>query len=774
MTPDLRMPAIALIAWLTVVLMVWKPWVSGVFLMLVLASLLVSPLRQRVGSWTLLGWLLIGLVAIGSTMIHQRAARGGALAELSHQRAEVTGVISTRSSPKEHEGKYGDYVTLRARTQWIIGRGARHNTRAPVLIIAPQSWKSVELGSTLDFAGRMQSAMGSDLAGVIRVRGDPELIRPPGWIHGSAAGMRAAIRKSVGSHSGTAGALVPALVDGDDAGLDSQTIADFQVSGLTHLTAVSGANLTLACGALLLLARWIGIRRHGLSAVAVLGMLGFVLLARAEPSVVRAAAMGTAALIGLGSNGRNAGMRAWGIAVAGLVLFDPWLGVSLGFALSAVATASILWLAPGWRDALEHWMPRWGAEAIAVPLAAQIGCTPLVASISGQVSLVAVVANLLAAPAVAPATVLGLLAGVVTLVNETVGGWVARPAVWCGQWLLLVARQSADLPVATLDWSSQPMALFVLTLICVLTVLVLANLLRSPILSLISAAVILLVMLVPIPTPGWPARGWILVACDVGQGDGLVLNTGAGSGIVIDTGPDPEYIDECLTRLGITRVPLLLLTHFHQDHAGGIEGVLSGREVSLIEVTSLAEPRSEVRRVHAIAAAADVDIRQVVSGETGSLGNLSWQMLGPPDPPLENSDSPPNDASIVMLVETGGLRILLTGDAEEPAQRRLEKALQGQRVDVLKVAHHGSAKQDPELIQGLSPRLALISVGTNNDYGHPAPSALHLLQQTGTMIKRTDQEGDLAVVASDTGTLGVSGRGHPRPGMSRARERVRP
>lgn len=768
------MPAIALVAWLTVVLTVWRPWAAGLLLVLVVAGLWLSPLRHRVGSWTLLGWLSIGLVAMSSTMIHQRTARGGALAELSQQRAQVSGVINTRSTPREHQGKYGDYVTLRARTQWILGRGAKHHTRAPVLIIAPRSWKSVELGSTLSFTGRMQTAMGSDLAGVIRVRGDPQLLRPPGWIHGSATGMRAAIRKSVGTNSGTAGALVPALVDGDDAGLDSQTIADFQVSGLTHLTAVSGANLTLACGALLLLARWIGIRRHGLVVVALLGMLGFVLLARAEPSVVRAAAMGTAALLGLGSNGRNAGMRAWGIAVAVLVLFDPWLGISLGFALSAVATASILWLAPGWRDALQRWMPRWGAEAIAVPLAAQIGCTPLVASISGQVSLVAVAANLLAAPAVAPATVLGLLAGVVTLVSETLGGWVARPAVWCCQWLLLVARKSAELPVATIEWSSQPLALLTLTLLCALSVLVLANLLRSPILSLISAAVLVLVLLVPIPTPGWPPRGWVLVACDVGQGDGLVLNTGAGSGIVIDTGPEPEYMDECLTRLGITRVPLLLLTHFHQDHAGGAAGVLAGRQVSLIEVTNLAEPLTEVRRVHAIAAAAGVEIREVSHGESGSLGSLRWQVLGPPDPPLENSDSPPNDASIVMLVETAGLRILLTGDAEEPAQRRLERALQGQRVDVLKVAHHGSAKQDPELIRGLDPRLALISVGTNNDYGHPAPSALLLLKQTDAMIRRTDQEGDLAVVASPNGALGVIGRGHPRPGMSRARERVRP
>ena len=161
--------------------------------------------------------------------------------------------------------------------------------------------------------------------------------------------------------------------------------------------------------------------------VGALGVVGFVLLARTEPSVVRAAAMGSVGLIGMGHHGRRRGTRALGAAVLLLLLFDPWLALSLGFALSALATAGILWLAPGWRDRLLRWLPRWVAEAVAVPLAAQIACTPLVAAISGQVSLVAVVANLLAAPAVGPATVLGLAGGVLGLVSDPLGRARLRP-----------------------------------------------------------------------------------------------------------------------------------------------------------------------------------------------------------------------------------------------------------------------------------------------------------------------------------------------------------
>ena len=155
--------------------------------------------------------------------------------------------------------------------------------------------------------------------------------------------------------------------------------------------------------------------------VGVLGVLGFVLLARPEPSVLRAAAMGTVALAGMGSRGRDRGVRALGVAVFVLLLLDPWLALSVGFVLSSLATAGILFLGPPFRDALATWLPRWAAEALAVPFAAQLACTPVVAAISGQVSLVAVVANLVVAAAVGPATVLGLLGGVADAGAATAG-----------------------------------------------------------------------------------------------------------------------------------------------------------------------------------------------------------------------------------------------------------------------------------------------------------------------------------------------------------------
>ena len=184
------------------------------------------------------------------------------------------------------------------------------------------------------------------------------------------------MRAAVAGRDADARELVPALVVGDDGGLDPDLADDFRTTGLTHLLAVSGTNLTLVVGFLLVLGRWAGVRGTWLYALGVLGICGFVLTARAEPSVVRAAAMGAVALVGMGRNGRSRGVRGLGVAVLGLLLVWPRLAVTAGFALSALATAGILLLAPVWRDALMRWTPRWVAEAVSVPLAAQVACTP--------------------------------------------------------------------------------------------------------------------------------------------------------------------------------------------------------------------------------------------------------------------------------------------------------------------------------------------------------------------------------------------------------------
>ena len=531
---------------------------------------------------------------------------------------------------------------------------------------------------------------------------------------------------------------------------------------LRHLLAVSGTNLTLVVGFLLLLARWAGLRGRWLYGVGAAGIVGFVLLARTEPSVLRAAVMGTVALFAMGTQGRRRGSRALGVAVVALLLVHPGLAASAGFTLSVLATAGIVLLAPAWRDALARWLPRWMAEAVSVPATAQLACTPVVAAISGQVSLVAVAANLLAAPVVGPATVLGLAGGLVGLLWEPAGRVLGTLAAWCVGWIVVVATRGAALPTAAVGWGSGAAALVLLTVLVAVVALAGPLLLRRPSTGLACCAVLAASLLVRLPTPGWPPAGWVLVACDVGQGDALVLPAGPHSAVVVDAGPDPAAVDRCLDGLGVTDVPLLVLTHFHADHVGGVAGVLDGRRVGEVDTTRLLDPPAGVAEVAAAATAAGLAPTPAPYAQTRQVGEVTLQALWPPpdSPTVGPGDgSTANEASVVLLAELRGVRILLTGDVEPEGQAALARSLPGLAVDVLKVPHHGSRYQDEDWLLSLGAGVAVVSVGADNDYGHPAPVTLEPLVAAGTRVLRTDVDGAVAVVVDDDGLAVETGGG---------------
>jgi competence protein ComEC len=472
--------------------------------------------------------------------------------------------------------------------------------------------------------------------------------------------------------------------------------------------------------------------------------------------------MGTVALVGLGANGADRGVRALCVATVALLLVDPGLASAFGFALSVLATAGILLLAPAWRDALARWLPRWVAEAVAVPAAAQVACTPLVAAISGQVSLVAVAANLLAAPAVGPATVLGLLGGLLMLVVPPLGRGLGLLSGWCVAWLVEVAQRGAALPGAAVGWGSGPVALVLLTLLCVAVCVAAPRLLRSRTTGLGCCALLVTAVLVRVPTPGWPPAGWLMVACDVGQGDGLVVATGLPrTAVVVDAGPDPRLMEDCLDGLGIARVPLVVLTHFHADHVDGLPGVLAGRAVGRIWVSRLRDPPDGVALVARDARAAGVRVTSAPYAVTRRVGDLALEPVWPlPDSPMvgPGDGSTANNASVVMLARLHGVTFFLGGDVEPEGQQTLAGSLPGLHVDVLKVPHHGSRYEDLPFLQSLHARLALISVGADNDYGHPAPETVTGLAATGEQVLRTDRDGSVAVVLRDGRLSAVTSR----------------
>ncbi|HEX6577374.1 MAG TPA: ComEC/Rec2 family competence protein [Jiangellaceae bacterium] len=759
--PDLRLVPAAVAAWAGVIagLTAASAVLAGLGVAAATAALVVS--RRVARKPVRLAALVVVLCFVGggaTGWIRAASVRAGPVDELAAAGAVVTveGVLTSDASVRRTGvgPRRSAYVVGRLRVEEVTGRGTATRVRTPVVLLATDlGWADLRPGQQVVVRGRLEPADGwGDTAGLLRVRDPPDPQGPPGWASTITEPLRAGLREAVaGLEEGPRG-LVPALVVGDESLMTDQVRDDMKISGLLHLNAVSGTNVTIVLVAVLGLARWVGVRGYGLPALGVSAVVGFVLLARPEPSVVRAAVMGVVALVGLTAAGRRRGVPSLSAAVLVLLFVDPWLGIDAGFALSVLATGGILLLARRWRDAMP-WVPRPLAEALAVPLAAQVSCIPVVVVVAAQASLASIPANILVAPAVAPATVFGAAAAVVSTVSPVVAsglGWVAGlPATW----IVLVARRGADLPGAVVGWPGGASGVMLAVGLAAGSALVLPAVLRRPLTTTASAGVVLL-LLVWVPTPGWPPPRWLVVACDVGQGDALVLRAGEASGVVVDVGPAPRAVDRCLESLGIERVPLLVLTHFHADHVEGLTGLLAGRHVGQAVVSPLADPREQAEDVAALLSGARVPVAVARAGDQFMVVDaVRLRVLWPRR--IIEAGSMANNASIVLDAEVDGVRIMLAGDLEPEAQRALLAAEPGLSADVLKVPHHGSAHQEPDLLRGLDARVALISAGADNTYGHPAPATIGLLDVAGAEVRRTDLDGSIAVVRTSGGGLGV-------------------
>ncbi|HET7397982.1 MAG TPA: ComEC/Rec2 family competence protein [Intrasporangium sp.] len=715
---------------------------------------------------------LRGQVSADPRIIGGAAGRDGAGPGAGAERSssEQDGVEHDGGEQRDGTGKAGSpsLVVVRLDVGSVTARGRTTQVSTRVLVLGPAAWADVEWHDGIEVVARLRPAEpGDDVVAVAAPRGPPQRTSSPGAVFRAASAVRARFREATTTLPADARGLVPALVLGDTSRTPPDLTTAMLATGMSHLSAVSGSNVTLVLGSAIALCRLLAVRRRWRPWAALGVLIAFVVLARPEPSVIRAAVMGGVGLLGLSTSRRRVGVPALAAAILVLLAWDPWLARSYGFALSSVATLGLLLFAQPWGSALARRLPprlRWLGPVVAVPVAAQAACAPIVVPLQGSVSLVAVVANLLAAPLVGPTTVVGVGVAVLSVVwpgAATVLSWAAGvPA----QGIAWVARRCAEAPLGSIPWGTSAEAAVLLAALTALVVLVAPWLWhRSRLRPLLAVAVVLVTaaFVLPPSTVGWPPPAWITVACDVGEGDGLVVNSGAGHAVVIDTGTEPDVIDGCLTRLHVEVVDLVVLTHFHADHAGGLAGVLHGRRVAEIRVSTVKEPLAQSEHVSRLAAAAAVPLRELRAGDTVTVGPVRADVWWPGRP--ISAGSVPNNGSVVMTVRTRGVGILFPGDMEREAAAEVLRAarLEPERwgtVDVLKVPHHGSSNRDDGLLRYVAGRLALISVGTPNDYGHPAPSTLNALARNGFRVHRTDLEGDLVLVRDVRG-LTVIGRG---------------
>ncbi|WP_270889502.1 ComEC/Rec2 family competence protein [Pedococcus sp. 5OH_020] len=765
---DLRLLVPALAAWaFCVVALSWsmRPVVVAAAVFTVLAACLLvrrSPRLERLGTVLALSCAAMGLV--GVAVAGDLGVRStGPVSQLATDHAAVTldGVVTSDPALRSSGGTQGARVAFSLSVRQVTARGQRFAVHTPVLVMADERFAEVRWRERLRLRGKLVPAQaGEDVVAILRPSGLPVTLGLPGWPARAAERLRAGLRRAAAPLPADARGLVPALVIGDTSRTPPDLTDAMLATGMTHLSAVSGSNVAIVLSFALGGAGLAGLPRRARPLVAMLALAGFVVLARPQPSVLRAATMGAIGLLGLGRSRRGAGIPLLAAAVIMLLVVDPWLSRSYGFALSTLATLGLLLFVRTWGEVISRRLPRrlasWG-PALAIPFAAQAMCAPVIVLLQGSVSVVGVLANLLAAPLVAPATISGVAAAV------TGPWWPWGAGVLC--WVAAVptlgiawtARTCATIPGGTLPWPDGAVGAVLLTGVTVGLLLSARWWVQAVRVRPVAAAsCCLLVVGVAAPTSAvvWPPAGWRFVACDVGQGDGLVLATTPGHAVLVDAGPDPALISSCLRRLRVTVLDSVVLSHFHADHVDGLIGAINGRTVREVLATPVREPGYQWDEVRRWTTARRIPVVEVQAGDhlvwPGVTADVWW-----PERRI-SSGSVPNNGSVVLAVRSGPLDLLLLGDVEREAAHailldlRRDPRLRARAggFDVVKVAHHGSSNLDEDLMRLVAAPVGVVSVGKDNDYGHPSPRTLRVLRDDGYAVLRTDQRGDIAVVTT--------------------------
>ena len=572
-----------------------------------------------------------------------------------------------------------------------------------------------------------------------------------GWVDGVRGRAEAGIARGLPAREAS---LARGMVLGQDDALPAEVRADFRTAGLSHLVAASGANIALlaALALPLLVLAGVGLRGRGFGVLLLIAL--YVPLAGAGPPIQRAGVMGAAATVA-GLAGRPAS-RTYALLLAAAVtlLVNPRAAGDPGWQLSFTAVLALATLACPMREWLvQQRLPSALADAVAITAAATLGTAPLIAFHFGRLSLVSLAANVLAAPAVAPIMWLGMLAGTVAQVAPVLAlplNAAAAPLLGYLEWL---AHASARLPAASVGWRvAGPAALagWYAALAAGGALAVRAGRrhgsprTRGAVVALL--AVLACVGAVRLGTrSGAPAPPDHLRISflDVGQGDATLVREHEHA-VLVDTGPPGGPLLARLRSAGVTRLDALVVTHAQADHEGMAATVLRTLRVGLLLDGGDGANTPEHRAI--VAAALERHVPRIApdAGQVLRAGAIAlhvlWPHRLPPGAPPDTGD--PNRRAIVADLRQGSFDLLLTADAESDVTGPLALP----RVDVLKVAHHGSVDAGlPEELRRLRPRLAVIEVGAHNTYGHPTPQTLRALHAVVPRVLRTDRDGSVRV-----------------------------
>lgn len=575
-----------------------------------------------------------------------------------------------------------------------------------------------------------------------------DLVEEPGWVAAGTTGVRTALADAAAAALPASRAgLATGLVTGDTSLLPSEDDEAMRATGLTHLTAVSGSNVAMVVSGAWLAAGVVGLGARGRRRTAVVVLALFAVLTRADPSVLRASAMASIVLVA-GARGRRVQpLHALAGAVLVLVLLDPLLARRLGLLLSAAATLGVLVVAPRVRERLVplERVVRSGRllDLLAVTIGAQVAVLPVLLTSGGEVALSTLPANLVAVPAAAVASLFCTAAAVVVVPLPALAAVLLRlagPALG----VVLGAARRLQWWGPVVGWEEPTILVGVLAASAWLLVHGRGR--------RIAAAVVVVCWLAGAVPVRAPSGAFVLTAIDVGQGDAFLLTT-ATSSVLVDTGRD-DRAAAWLRSNGPARIDLLVLTHGDEDHTGGAPAVLATVDVAAVWQRPRTGPPPPPL-AEALAAAGEVGaaVHTPTGGQQAVVGDLVVRVLSPAGASTHRGlDAEENESSLVLRVDgPGGGAVLLTGDIGPSAHAALlgdpaTAALLD--VDVVTVPHHGSRNVDLALYAATTAGDAVVSVGADNRYGHPAPDVVAAVAASGARLHRTDQDGTVRIVVS--------------------------
>lgn len=650
----------------------------------------------------------------------------------------------------------GDGVGLRV--QASMPEGAPAPLRGDQ-VTGTASWREVEArGKRRAWAGGLSHDVKLTSCALIRGRGPRAAI----------ASVRAQAIELLGSQvapgAESGSALLQALLCGYRAKLlDDGAYDAFKVSGLAHLVAVSGAHLSIASMAVGVALRKLRVGRRARVPAQAAFLASFLVLTGCSPSSVRAAIMAGAALLSFVAGKRQASLAAVGLAVASFVMLDARNSVSVSFALSALSTLGIVMFAPlfsGWVDRVRFAPVRAACGPLVVTVASSVLTGAYSAALFSQASLVGPLSNALAAPALPVLCVGGYACCAIGLLLPAAAPGAIGVACGAATWFCDMVRALADLPHAAIPVCAQPAACLVASAAIAVALWVAwpTRVSRRAASALLAGAL----ALCAVPLALTLSRADEVVMLDVGQGDAFLVRSG-GSAVLIDTGTNDAMLREALARHWVLSLDAVIISHGDDDHMGSLEDAANVVEIGSVLVASgvFSCPCGSCARLLDAARAASVgEVRGLAPGDEVVVGDFTLSVVWPD----AFSDEGGNADSLCMLMTHDGgagdaaraATALFTGDVEaEQLARMVDEGRVG-HVDVLKVGHHGSsASLTDEVARELSPRIALISVGERNRYGHPAAACLDALAGVGARVFRTDEQEDVSCTFENDGAVRV-------------------